>query len=144
MENPHGTLVPKTSVVGFEFKDADGFTIPFVVASCRRNGGKWHACFFWHCQNDQRLRSQILTCFKIWAGSEIHIADLKCVQFFAVKINDADQVSRFKVVGAHRELGHLFPVIFLPLAIAKTVKPAIARLKLELAAQAQESSNGKG
>ncbi len=134
MENPHGTPVPEPSVVAFEFIDFDGFTIPFVVASRRRRNGTWRACFFWHRQHDKRLRQQLLTCFKIWARAEVQVSDLKRIQIFAVRIGDAGRVSRFKVIGAHRDLGHLFPVFLLPLALGRMVKPAIERLKPEVSA----------
>ena len=132
MENPHGTPVPEPSVVAFEFIDFDGFTIPFVVASRRRRNGTWRACFFWHRQHDKRLRYQLLTCVKIWARTEHQISDLKGIQFFVVKIDDVGLLSRFKVIGAHRDLGHLFPVFSLPFALGRLVKSGVERLKLEV------------
>lgn len=141
MENPHGIPMPETSIVPFEFKDIDGVTIPFVVTSYRQAGGRWRACFCWHHQHDQRLRSNLLFCFKIWARTELQIADLKRIQFFAVRIDDAGRVSRFKVIGAHRHVGHLFPVFFLPFAIAKMVKSATQRLQHEISRPRVKAAN---
>lgn len=140
MENPQGTLMPETSVVAFEYK-AHGFTIPFVVASHRQADGGWRACFCWHHQHDQRLRDNLLFCFRAWARTELQIFDLKRIQFFAVRLDDAGQVSRFKVIGAHRDLGHLFPVFFLPFAISKMVKPATQRLHREISGPRLKAAN---
>ena len=143
MENPQGTPMPEPAVAAFEYQ-AHGFTIPFVVASHRQADGGWRACFVWHRQHDQRLRDNLLFCFKAWARTELQISDLKRIQFFAVKIDDADRVSRFKVVGAHRDLGHLFPVFFLPFAISKMVKPAAQRLQREISGKTLEAANDNG
>ena len=140
MENPQGTPVPESTVAAFEYK-AHGFTVPFVVASHRDPNGTWRACFVWHRQHDLHLRSQLLFCFKIWARTELQISDLKSIQFFAARIDDGGQVSRFKVIGAHRDLGHLFPVFFLPLAISRMVKPAAQRLQREISGQTMEAAN---
>jgi len=140
MENPQGTPMPEHSVAAFEYK-AHGFKIPFVVASHRHREGSWRACFVWHRQHDQHLRSQLLFCFKAWARTELQISDLKRIQFFAARIDDGGQVSRFKVIGAHRDLGHLFPVFFLPLAISRMVKPAAHRLQREISGQTMEAAN---
>ncbi len=141
MENPHGTPVPEPFIVAFDFIDFDGFTIPFVVATHRQRNGKWRACFFWHRQHDKRLRQQLLTCLKIWARAQVQISDVKCIQSFAVKIGDAGRVSRFKIIGAHRDLGHLFPVFLLPFAIGKMVKPAAERLQQEISNRITEATD---
>lgn len=140
MENPQGTLMPETSVAAFEYK-AYGCTIPFVVASHRQADGGWRACFVWHRQHDQRLRDNLLFCFRAWARTELQISDLKRIQLFAVRIGGAGQVSRFKVIGAHRDLGHLFPVFFLPFAIGKMVKPATQRLQREISKPRLKAAN---
>ncbi len=140
MENPQGTPMPESTVAAFEYK-AHGSTVPFVVASHRHPNGTWRACFVWCHQHDLHLRSQLLFCFKAWARTELQISDLKRIQFFAVKIDDSGRVSRFKVIGAHRELGHLFPVFFLPLAISKMVKPAAQRLQREISGQVLGAAN---
>ena len=141
MENPQGTPVPEPTVAAFKFIDTDGVTVPFVVASHRHFNGTWRACFFWHHRNDQHLRDNRLYVFEAWARSKLQISDLKRIQFFAVKIDDAGWVSRFKVIGAHRELAHLVPMFFLPLAISKMVKPAAQRLQREISGQTLEAAN---
>jgi len=141
MENPHGTPVPESTVAALKFVDTDGITIPFVVASHRQFNGMWRACFFWHHRNDQRLRDNRLYVFEAWARSKLQISDLRRIQFFVIKIDDAGWVSRFKVIGAHRELAHLVPVYFLPFAIGKMVKPAAQRLQREISAKTLEAAN---
>ena len=141
MENPQGTPMPESTVATFKFVDADGVTVPFVVASHRHFNGTWRACFLWHHRNDQRLRDNRLYIFRAWARSKLQISDLKRIQFFAVKIDDAGWVSRFKVIGAHRELAHLVPVYFLPLAIAKMVNPAAQRLQREISEKTLKAAN---
>ena len=123
------------------FIDSDEFSIPFAVTAHRHFNGTWRACFIWHQHHDRRLRDNLLFCFKIWARTELQISDLKRIQFFAAKIDDAGQVSRFKAIGAHRDLGHLFPVFFLPLAIAKLVKPAAHRLQREISGKTLKAAN---
>jgi hypothetical protein len=113
MENAQGTPMPESTIAAFEYK-AHGFTIPFVVASHRHRNGTRRACFVWHRQHDLHLRPQLL-----FAG----------------------RMSRFKVIGAHRDLGHLFPIFFLPFAIAKMVKPATRRLQREISGQTLEAAN---
>lgn len=141
MENPQGTLVPKSNVAAFEFVDSNGFTVPFAVATHRRPNGKWRACFVWHRLHDQPVRRHLLTCFKIWARTEVQSTDLKRIQFFAVRIEDTGGLSRFKVVGAHRKFGDLFPVFLLPLAISKLVRPAAECLQLATPEKTAEAAD---
>ncbi len=136
--------VGREGVHTYTFIDTDGLRIPFIVSAVRHFDGRWSACFCWHHQHDQRLRDNLLFCFRAWARTELQISDLKRIQFFAVRLDDdVGQVSRFKVIGAHRDLGHLFPVFFLPLAIGKMVKPAAERLQQEMSNLTKEATDGE-
>ncbi|WP_126420103.1 hypothetical protein [Asticcacaulis excentricus] len=140
MENPQGTAMPETAIAAYEFRSLD-YTAPYIVTASKSLCGRWRACFVWHLQNDRFLRDNLLFCFRSWASAELHISDLKRIQFFAVQIDDAGRASRFKVIGAHREVGYLFPVLFFPIALAKLIKPAARRLQREISGQALEVAN---
>ena len=141
MNNPLRILAPKAQLRPYNFLTHDGRTIVVMISWFRPLIGKPRAAVFWRRGDDPYIREELITCLGMWTADTLNITDLRQVRFFGFRRGEIGSVGQFKVIGAHRRRGDLFPVFVPPLAFLFAIKPAFDQLHQEATKQRSEAAD---
>ena len=96
------------------FEPSAGVKAEFVVAWHTKRRGKLQMAAYWTDEFDEVIREELINILSRFARHRLGVSDIKNVDFFVRRRGNVLVRGNFKIIGAHRSTGDLFPITFLP------------------------------